>query len=300
MADLIRSSLAEFMNHNMLGEYVAGVGDREMELTQFREDTILSQTLRLSTDLRDVSTASEPREPKFHGRSELTARFLDENEGFAQRAREQGLELHWIGVGTWKMPDESSREAVKQKHLEAWQFHRETAARSHPKAIGAVAEGALVEEKLRLIRYVPLASHQRNQARYQDKDVLVECLLQDFWEQMGDVLNLCYENGTLSPEQARLEQAVSAIEDLLKIRQLGYLVGGGSMSRVRPKAAKAEGPPAPASRSEADRYRALLSKLGGDLRVVEGMIANESKRHRGLTREQLIERILLRFERYGH
>jgi hypothetical protein len=43
-----------------------------------------------------------------------------------------------------------------------------------------------------------------------------------------------------------------------------------------------------------------LGKLGGDFRVAEGMIANESKRHPDLSREALIQRILVRFERYGH
>ncbi len=299
MIELIRSSLAEFMSHNRLDEYMAGVSDRESELSQFREDTILTETLRLATDVSEINTATQKREGKFHSRTELTARFLNENEGFARMATEHGLMLHWIGVGTWKMPEESSGEIVRQKHVEAWQMHREATTRADPKSLESVRQGAVAEEKLRLVREVPLASHQRNQARYQDKDVLVECLLQDFWEQMGDVLNAGYESGLLSADQMKLERAVAAIEDLLKIRQLGYLVGGGSMSRVRPKLIKRETPPAPSSRMEAQRYQALLGKLGGDYKAAEGMIASESKRHRNLTREQLIQRILVRFERYG-
>ncbi len=300
MNELIHDSLAEFMSHSKLGEYVAGVGEKEVELAEFREDTILSQTIRLSSEMTEPGTSSEPPRPAFHSRTELTARFLSEDEDFASRAGKYGLQLHWIGVGTWRVPDEASSEAVRQKHMDAWRLHLETTARADPKALATAAETAAVEEKLRLMREVPITSHQRNQERYRDKDVLIECLLQDFWEQMGDTLNVCYDNGPLSPEQQKLEQAVAAIEDLLKIRQLGYLVGGGSMSRVRRKVAKEDAPPAPSSLSEADRYRALLTKLAGDTRAAEGMIANESKRHRGLTREQLIQRILIRFERYGH
>jgi hypothetical protein len=301
MQALIRESLADFMSHNKLGEYVAGVGEKEVELSEFREDTILSQTLRLSTEATEVSATSESPKPKFHPRTELTARFLGNGEEFTRRAREYGLELHWIGVGTWQMPDDSSSEAVKEKHLEAWRIHRETTRRADPKPLEAASETALVDETLQLIREVPITSHQKNQSRYSDKDVLVECLLQDYWGQMGDALNVCYDSGPLSPEQANLEQAVTRLEELLRIRQLGYLVGGGTMSRVRPrsKPAKDQAPPAPSSRGEADRYRALLGKLGGDFRVAEGMIANENKRHPDLSREELMQRILLRFERYG-
>ncbi len=302
MQALIQAALAEFMRHDRLGQYVAGVGDKEVELSEFREDTILSQTLRLSTDITGVDATRNLPKPRFHPRTELTARFLDGNDEFARRAREHGLELHWIGVGTWEMPDHSSSEVVREKHLEAWRLHRESSDRADPKALQAISDEALISEKLRLIRDVPIGSHQRNQEKYSDKDVLVECLLQDFWEQMGDALNACYEAGPLAPEQLELEAAVSDLEQMLKIRQLGYLVGGETMSRVRPRpaATKVEPPPAPASKSESDKYRALLGKLGGDFRIAEGMITNEGKRHRNLSREELIQRILVRFERYGH
>lgn len=301
MQELIHTALAKFMSQNKMGEYVAGVGDKENELSEFREDTILSQTLRLSKEVPQAGRRDEAPRAAFHPRTELTARLLAEDQEFARRARSLGLELQWIGVGTWKMPDEDSGEAVKQKHLEAWRIHRETAERADPRALETLSEDAEVDEKLRLIREVPIASHQQNQARYKDKDVLVECLLQDFWQQMGDALSACYETGPLSGEQKILEKAVANLEDLLKIRQLGYLVGGGTMSRVKPKRAGPipEAPPAPASQGEAEKYAALLGKLGGDYRAAEGMIANEGKRRPAMNRRELIERILLRFERYG-
>ncbi len=91
MRALIEASLAEFMAHDKLGQYVAGVGDKEVELSEFREDTILSQTLRLSTDLTEVGTPGDLPKPKFHPRTELTARFLSDKEDFARRARAHGL-----------------------------------------------------------------------------------------------------------------------------------------------------------------------------------------------------------------
>jgi hypothetical protein len=218
-------------------------------------------------------------------------------------AQELGLELHWIGVGTWKMPDEASETAVGEKHLEAWGMNRENAQRSDVPALERVTEAALLEHKVRLIQEVPLARHQKNQARYTDKGVLMECMLQDFWEQLGEALGLHYRNGAPSAELEQLEEAVLKVEQLLRISQIGHVLGGGTMSRVREHAksnVRMDAPPAPASRAEAEQYQLLLSKLQGDYRVAEAMIANERRRHAELTRAQLLARIVERFERHGH
>ena len=97
-------------------------------------------------------------------------------------------------------------------------------------------------------------------------------------------------------------EPVLNIEGLLGIQLENDLLGSGLASRVRPHSPnpiKEEGPPAPAFRAEATKYQRLLGKLDGSYKVAEAMIANEGKRHADLDREQLIERIIQRFERHG-
>jgi hypothetical protein len=128
-------------------------------------------------------------------------------------------------------------------------------------------------------------------------------MLQDFWEQLGEALDLHYRNGTPSSDLEELEEVVLKVEQLLRISQLGHVLGGGTMSRVRKRDERRvsmDAPPAPASRAEAAEYQGLLSKLQGDYRVAEAMIANERRRHGELNREQLIARIVERFGRHGH
>jgi len=98
------------------------------------------------------------------------------------------------------------------------------------------------------------------------------------------------------------QEAVLTLERLLNLSQLGHVLGEGPMSRVHKRtewSTATDGPPAPASRAEAARYQVLLSKLQGDFRVAEAMIVNERRRHSELNREQLISRIVERFERHG-
>lgn len=299
---LIRESLREFMSRYRLAEYLAGVGAYETERSEFRADTILSRTLQVSSEAPEANTSIPVSAPRFHPRTELSSKFKKYGSEFSTRAQESGLELHWIGVGTWKMPDESSEMAVSEKHVEAWRLNRENTQRSDPAALERVAESALSDFKVSLIQDVPLARHKKNQARYSDKGVLLECLLQDYWEQLGQALDLHYRSGASSEQLQELEQAVLTIEKLLRISHVGHVLGDGTSSRVRAQNAQPvsrEAPPAPTSRAEAAQYQALLSRLQGDYRVAEAMISNEKRRHGDLSREQLIARIVERFERHG-
>lgn len=297
MQAAIRNSLIEFMSQHKLGEYLAGTGSLESDLSQFREDTIVSTTLRYSNDLPD-GTGQTPSRARFHPRTELIDRFMRATDGFAQRARERGLELHWIGVGTWRMPNELTDDLIKEQHLDAWRLNRENTDRSSPETVESITSEAYFSEKLHLIQNVPLDSNQKNRAKYTDKNVLIECLLQDYWEQMGDALNEFYQSGDSPVEYEGLERALLRIERLLKIPR-GHMLGGGTFSKVRrePEPSMSDdAPPAPSSKYEAEQYRRLLRVVNGETKVAEGLITNEARRHPGVERAELIRRIVSRHE----
>lgn len=302
MMGLIRGSLGEFMSQHDLAEYLAGIGAPEVERAEFHEDTILAETLRVTSELPD-STSPGPTAPKFHPRTELLDRFTRPGDAFTRRSQEHGLELHWIGVGTWRIPNDLTGKAIEDQHLEAWRLGEENAGHAGEGALASGFDEAYINERIRLIQNVPLAAHEKNQTRYSEKEVLAECLLQDYWEQMGSALEIYYNNGARPAELLSLEKAVLRIEWLLRIPRGQHVIGGGQLSKVKSAAASAndeEAPPAPSSKHEAVQYRLLLSKLDGNYRVAEGMIENEARRHPTQDREQLISRIVKRLERYGH
>jgi hypothetical protein len=300
MQGLIRGALAEFMSQHKLAEYLAGIGLLENDLSEFREDTIVSATLRYSNELPD-GTRQVWEQSRFHPRTELIERFMKSTDGFTQRARDRGLELHWVGVGTWSMPDEVSDEHIRDQHFEAWQISRENAERTMAENVETISQEAYTNEKMRLIRTVPLDAQEKNAAKYTEKTALVKCLLQDYWEQMGDALTAYYQSGAASVELEVMEKAMLRMERLMQIPR-GHMIGGGTMSKVRrgPEAGVSDdAPPAPSSRYEGEQYGLLLKKLDGNTKVAEGMIANEARRHPGVPRAELIHRIVTRFERHG-
>jgi hypothetical protein len=302
MRALICDALREFMGRHRLSEFISGVGDNEAERSEYQMDSILSRTLEVSAVAPHVPSAGTGSTARFRPRTELSARFRKYGSEFSTRAHELGMELHWIGVGTWMIPDQGSADVVSAKHIEAWRVGRENAERVKSETLERITEAALLEHKLGQIQEVPLARHEKNRARHTDKATLMRCLLQDFWEQLGDALDIHYRAGTPSTEMAELETAVSKVEQVLGISQTGDVSGDKTASRIRKREAwdkSGDGPPAPSSRAEAIKYQALLAKLKGEYRVAEAMIANEKRRHSELNREQLISRIVERFERHG-
>ena len=302
MRALISEALQEFMAQNRLSEFLSGVGKHELERSEYRSDTILSRTLQVSAEAPGSMADGTGRAPRFRPRTDLSASFRNPGSDFSRRTQEMGMELHWIGVGTWVIPDASSQEAVNAKHVEAWRIDRENTSRLEGESLDRISRAALLEQKLRLIEEVPLLRHARNQLRYSDKSVLMECLLQDFWEQLSAALDVYYRVGVPSAAVDELEGAVARLEQLLGIPPGGKDTGTGTRSSLRRRESwdkTLEGPPAPSTRAEALQYQALLSKLKGDHRVAEAVLANEKRRHAELSRQQLIARVVARFERHG-
>ena len=297
MRGMVIGEIGSFMNQNKLSEFLASISTPEIEALEHREDTILVQTLQYSNQLPDM----EPQDftkPIFHPRTELTDRFMKYTDGFSKRANERGMDLHWIGVGTWK----PANDVINVRHLEAWRLNLDNALHSSNEALDQAMEEAYLAEILRLIKNVPLDAYKECRANLIEKEKCIESLLQNFWEQMGNVLDAYYTSNIHNDDVDQLEKAILKIEKLLNIPGGQHMVGGGSLSKVKPKPSSnvpEDAPPAPSSKSEDQQYRVLLSKLDGSYKVVEAMIVNEQRRYPALTREEAIMHIIKRMERYG-
>jgi hypothetical protein len=299
MRGMVSAEIGRFMSQNKLAEYLASISTPEMEAQAYREDTILLKTIQYSSQLPDF-TPDTVTKPKFHPRTELSERFAKYTDSFSKRANENGMDLIWIGVGTWKIPNDISSDTINERHMEAWRMSRDNAFRSEGHLLNSVMDDACQNEKLRLVKHVAAAYQKELTKFYTQQPKIIEALLWDFWEQLGIALDDYYKNNIYNVEVEKLEKAILTIEKLLNIPGRAHMVGGSSFSKVKNRpAGPVNPPPAPASKTEDEQYRILLAKLDGSYKVAEAMIANEQKRHTGLRREDAIVRIVKRLERYG-
>ena len=153
MAFLISQELGNFITRHTLEEFLAAVGEpevrrRELENEEIKENA--SQRAGTQALLTGVQTGV-PRAPDFSPRSEISDLFYG-LETFVEQARKQGVALRWIGVGTWKIPD----EIIPDQHQTAWRISRENLVRGGPLSLANLVEESRLGELRALVYDVPV------------------------------------------------------------------------------------------------------------------------------------------------
>jgi len=157
MLGLIRGRLGGFMSDRNLTEYLATIGAPEVEKSQQREELIAEQVRRLAQQSEDEVSKSSKTPPIFTPREQVTNLFSQFTEEFTKSARNNGVELHWIGVGTWKTPPEI--DIVSEKHLEAWKLSQENMKTGNDGAMKKVEGDAALQKMESLIKNVPIDAY---------------------------------------------------------------------------------------------------------------------------------------------
>ncbi|HXD10271.1 MAG TPA: hypothetical protein VN653_09425 [Anaerolineales bacterium] len=156
MIGLIRSELSGFMSKHNLSVYLATTGMPELEKIKQREEAIAEQIRNLAqTDEEKPKAKDDKGPPEFQPRHKITNLFTQFAHEFTDKSRGKGVELHWIGVGTWK----SLIELVPEKHLEAWKISQENLNSDSPGAMKGAEEKARIDRMVVLIDAVPLAAY---------------------------------------------------------------------------------------------------------------------------------------------
>jgi len=216
---MIRSELARFMSERRLSEYFASFGAPEVEAAREQTRSILAQTQRVIAPGEAPPEVGAPAEPpSFTPRSDISARF---NEGFTLDANRRGLQLEWIGVGTWQTP----APIVPEHHLEAWSLSRENNARGSETALQQVSTDSMYHKTIQIVQYAPLARHRENLS----KDGMphrqaVKRLLVSYLEQLTEARELVSrkEEADRQEQLTRIEDAIDHITDLLEWRSLHF------------------------------------------------------------------------------
>jgi hypothetical protein len=132
----------------------------ELEKIKQREEKIFEDIQKIVPAEQDIASSKESKSlPEFQPRYKVSNLFTQFAEDFTKRAHNNGVELHWIGVGTWKTPPEI--EIVPEKHLEAWKLSNENLYRESPDVLSKLETEAILQKTIALIQDVPIAAHMR-------------------------------------------------------------------------------------------------------------------------------------------
>ncbi len=130
------------------------------EIRKFVEALTIDEFLALQPDLAEEGQASgsdhapRPRADRFHiPRRQLTERFHTSEA--RQRLRESGLELSWVGVGTWELRDPGERgdsDGVGHTLISAWRDLQQARRKSSPEYLRQVRDRRERDLTSRLLR----------------------------------------------------------------------------------------------------------------------------------------------------
>lgn len=187
----INRQLGGFISSNNIGEFLANIGEPEMDKLQELEETIAQTSERIAGGGETSSTLRlEPG--KFIPRTNISNLFQDVE--FAKVQQIKGFQLHWIGVGTWDTPD----TGILENHLQAWLLSRDNALRGNPQKLQDLEDDARMQELLRLIQEM-LAAFQSTLEKNESSDQVVEVMLADFHERLKLALDLYQRDGQDPP-----------------------------------------------------------------------------------------------------
>jgi hypothetical protein len=221
MVNLIRGKLSGFMNEHKLTEYLASIGQPELEKAEKVEKEIAEKAKALASSIAEepVRETSAPS-PDDKKRDEFVSRYsVKKNlfdlftEEFLKTTRERGVELHWIGVGTWKTPV----EVVPEKHLEAWKLSRENLVKGSDGAIRKLTDETMIQETITLIQEVPVEAYQAAKEEQAEHKRAMQAILKAYQQQLIKARDFINAKAEITSEDvSNLEVIKSAMTNISK------------------------------------------------------------------------------------
>ena len=209
MVRLIRGELSTFMSKHRLTAYLASIGMPELEKMQQREETIFEEIQKIVPPEKDLVRSREPGSlPDFQPRYKVSNLFTQFAEDFTKKAQSNGVELHWIGVGTWKTPV----GIVPEKHLEAWKLSNENLYRESPEVLNKLESDAILEKTIMLIQDVPIAVHSKVTMDEKEAKNAMRLLLLAYHQQLLEAAEFMRAKGEAVPPN--IEEAIAHINNM--------------------------------------------------------------------------------------
>lgn len=285
MTALIRSTLGEFMSQRDLTEYLASFGIPEVMAARQQTDTVIQSASRILPPEGPLPVLpTEDRPPDFIPRPDIRPLLFGEfAQEFPNLASQRGVELHWVGIGSWRTPN----QIIPEQHLEAWQLSMDNQARRDS---GTPNLGA--QHIIRFIQEVPLdrfAESQREQRTHQET---MFGLLVGYREQFMQILHI------MEKKHERINSRIinRILRSLEHINQILGLSNDFPAHWVSPNPFETNSNGETTESTESS-YNMLVQLVGGDQATADRLIEHERTQFPNASRQELIERAIERLLR---
>jgi hypothetical protein len=205
MISLIRNELSAFMSRHKLSTYLASTGMPELQKLKQREEAIVKLT---QSEPGFLGSSKQKSIPEFQARHRITNLFTQFAEEFTKRAHSSGVELHWIGVGTWKTP----AQLIPEKHLEAWKISSENLYRESPEVLEELEKEAILQKTVSLIQDVPVATYLNAPSEDKENKKILRSMLLAYLQQLMEAAEFMRAKGEAVPPS--IDEAIAHINNM--------------------------------------------------------------------------------------
>lgn len=202
MIELVQDFMLRFIQRNTFGALLAAVGEpeirRQLELeARIQRETWVRPLRRPLTFIYSREMLTPPPVPAHIPRPQLSNFFKGFTEGFPQAARQRGLRLEWINVGTWNTPE----VVILDQHVEAWQLTNENLARSNRRVLDELRNQSRTRELSRLVREYPLMAYARLLAAATPSEQIILDLLREYETRLRQERGRFFQNDLPVPDE---------------------------------------------------------------------------------------------------
>ncbi|MEW6503375.1 MAG: hypothetical protein AB1457_05375 [Chloroflexota bacterium] len=215
MIELVEDHLLRFIQNHTISEILSAVGEPEIRRQVALESTIhrLAYGQPLRRPLRFIYSSQIPQPlppPSFVPRPQLSNFFKSFTQEFPLAARQRGLRLEWINVGTWN----TTHPILLDQHIEAWRLTSENRTRSSPRVLEEIRNQARLQTYQRIIQQdILLAIAQLSRQGYQPDQIYYE-MVRYFEIQVSKIIAELTAEGKAIP--SRLDTARQCLHTALK------------------------------------------------------------------------------------
>ncbi len=306
MKGLIRKTLGEFMSEHNLTQYLASFGMPEIQSAREQANAVVQVARRVLPPEGPLPTlAIDETPPPFIPRPEIkSSLFGNFAQAFPVLAAQRGVELHWVGIGSWKTPN----EIIPEQHLDAWQLSMDNHAQQnigrpdlHPRHI------------IRFIQDIPLARFVENLKRERSHHEIMFSLLVGYREQFIKILNIMEKkwDGLDSIIINRILEALQHLNRILGLPDGAHWInqrpaphgspsGGRPPSQTPAPQPESQAQSIPSYSSEELRLFSVLMQKTRNVRVAERLIDHERILTPTASEMDLIRRAIEHWERDNH
>jgi hypothetical protein len=307
MVGLVRGRLIGFMNDHKLTEYLASFGQPEVDRFNQHKNKTIDEVKNLAHQAdKDLPKAGNMQRGPFFPRDKIKCDLFGPfAAAFSKIQYDKGVELFWIGLGTWMVPTEIVPETriVPEQHIEAWRISRENIQKAGDIATGSYKNEVTVQKYVNMIQEVPVAKPLSATTKVERTNAM-KALLGAYRLQLIQAAEFLSAKGNGVPDTI-----IRAIECISKVLGEDWHWPGAVVpdppddkcpSSDEPVAPD-RGRPSPSEpsafkqesnwqRSEEALYTELIILVHGERAVAERLIEKESKDFPMESRRQWIER----------